>query len=97
MCWGHSVPWGRHPLSSEYAFNGPKVVILSDKLFAPAFSQATPRFLAETVRLDDNNYTVIGVMARNFEDVLMPSAEIWTPKQYDVRQITSDFNTGKYG
>ena len=93
---GISPALGRDFLPSEDAFNGPKVVILSDKLWRRLF-QGDPAILGETVRLDDNNYTVIGVMARNFEDVLMPSAEIWTPKQYDVRQITSDFNTGEWG
>jgi putative ABC transport system permease protein len=87
---------GRDFLPSEDAFNGPKVVILSDKLWRRLF-HGDPAILGETVRLDDNNYTVIGVMARNFEDVLMPSAEMWTPTQYDVRQITSDFNTGEWG
>jgi putative ABC transport system permease protein len=87
---------GRDFLASEDAFNGPKVVIVSDKLWRRRF-HADPAILGETVRLNDNNYTVIGVMARNFEDVLTPSAEIWTPKQYDLRQITSDFNTGAWG
>ncbi len=93
---GVSPALGRDFLTSEDTFNGPKVVILSDKLWRRIFD-GDPAILGKTVRLNDDNYTVIGVMARNFEDVLMPSAEIWTPKQYDLRQITSDFNSGAWG
>ena len=93
---GVSPALGRDFLTSEDAFNGPRVVILSDKLWRRLF-HGDPAILGQTVKLDDNNYTVIGVMARNFEDVLMPSAEIWTPEQYDLRQITSDFNTTAWG
>jgi putative ABC transport system permease protein len=35
------------------------------------------------VSLDDNSYTIIGVMPREFENVLAPSAEVWSPLQYD--------------
>ena len=93
---GVSPTLGRDFLASEDAFNGPKVVILSDKLWRRLF-RSDPAILGKTIRLDDNNYTVVGVMTRNFKDVLMPSAELWTPKQYDLRQITSDFNTGAWG
>ncbi len=93
---GVSPALGRDFLVSEEAFNGPKVVILSDKLWR-RFFHGDPSILGKTVRLNDNNYVVIGVMGRNFEDVLMPSAEIWTPKQYDVRQITGNFNSAEWG
>jgi len=93
---GVSPALGRDFLASEDAFNGPKVVILSDKLWRRLF-HGDPATLGKTVRLDDDNYTVIGVMARNFEDVLTPSAEIWTPAQYDLRQITSNFNSWVWG
>jgi putative ABC transport system permease protein len=36
------------------------------------------------VTLDDSLYTVIGVMPRGFEDVLVSSAEVWMPLQYDA-------------
>jgi putative ABC transport system permease protein len=87
---------GRDFLPSEDAFSGPKVVILSDKLWR-RFFHSDPSILGKTVRLNDNNYAVIGVMGRKFEDVLMPSAEIWTPRQYDARQIASNFNSEEWG
>jgi putative ABC transport system permease protein len=39
--------------------------------------------LGRQIKLDDQLYTVIGVMANSFENVLAPSAELWTPLQYD--------------
>jgi putative ABC transport system permease protein len=93
---GVSPALGRDFLASEDTFNGPKVVILSDKLWRRLF-HGDPAILGRTVKLDDDAYTVIGVMGRNFEDVLTPSAELWTPAQYDPRQITSDFNTWEWG
>ncbi len=35
------------------------------------------------VRLDDDLYTVAGVMPASFENVLAPAAELWAPLQYD--------------
>ena len=39
--------------------------------------------MGQQVRLDDNLYTVVGVMPRSFENVLAPSAQLWAPLQYD--------------
>src|SRR5215510_12768026 len=39
--------------------------------------------IGRQVRLNDNSFTVIGVMPGTFENVLAPSAEIWSPLQYD--------------
>ena len=49
------------------------------------------------MKLDDDNYTVIGVMPPDFEDVLASSAHIWTPTQYDLRHLTGSFNTWEWG
>jgi putative ABC transport system permease protein len=87
---------GRDFLASEVVFNGPKVVILSDKLWRRAF-HGDPASLGRTLKLSDDNYTVIGVMPRGFEDVLDPSAEIWTPTQYDPLQIANGFNNSEWG
>src|SRR5206468_3367858 len=38
------------------------------------------------ITLDDNTYSVIGVMPPGFENVLTPSAELWAPLQYDMSQ-----------
>ena len=35
------------------------------------------------IRLDDELYTVVGVMPREFENVPSPSAQLWAPLRYD--------------
>ena len=87
---------GRDFLASEDVVNGPKVVILSDKIWRRRF-HGDSAILGRMIKLDDDNCTVIGVMASDFEDVVAPSAEIWTPVQYDPRQITSSFNSWEWG
>ena len=42
--------------------------------------------LGRQVTLDDDTYTVIGVMPKTFENVLDPAAELWSPLQYDMSQ-----------
>lgn len=87
---------GRDFRASEEDPNGPNVVILSNRLWQNLF-RGDPAILGRQVKLDGDNYTVIGVMPRGFEDVLLPSAELWTPTRYDQRQITRDFNTWEWG
>ncbi len=60
----------------------PRVAILSDGLWRRRFG-ADSAIVGRQVTLDDNSYTVIGVMPSAFENVLAPSAELWTPLQYD--------------
>ncbi|HVO81765.1 MAG TPA: ABC transporter permease [Terriglobales bacterium] len=79
---------GRDLQASDDVFHGPRVVILSDGLWRRSFG-ADPAILGRQVRLDDNLYRVVGVMPGTFENVLAPTAEIWSPLQYDTRNITS--------
>jgi len=87
---------GRDFQSSDEAFNGPRVVLLSDSLWHRAF-HGDPNILGGSIKLGDDNYTVIGVMGRDFKDVLAPTAEIWTPTHYDPRQVVNGFNTWEWG
>jgi predicted permease len=73
---------GRDFLESEDQLNGPDVAILSDGLWRRRFG-GDIEIVGRQVRLDDNSFTVIGVMPGGFENVLAPSAEIWSPLQYD--------------
>lgn len=79
---GVSPVLGRDFQSSEDQFHGPNVVVLSDKLWRRRFASDSS-IVGRQVKLDDNLYTVIGVMAGSFENVLAPSAELWTSLQYD--------------
>jgi putative ABC transport system permease protein len=93
---GVSPVVGRDFLASENVFNGPKVVILSDKIWRRLFHR-DPAILGRAIKLGGDNYTVVGVMAPDFEDVLAPSDEIWTPTQYHPEKIAGNFNSWEWG
>ena len=86
---------GRDFQPSDDVVRGPNVVILSDSLWRRRFA-ADFAILGRSIVLDDALYTVVGVMPRNFEDVLAPSAELWAPLQYDATNI-SDTQTREWG
>src|SRR5579871_738044 len=104
---GQSVSWnwsrvlgvapalGRTFEESEDQVHGPRVAILSDHLWRRRFG-ADRTIIGRQITLDDNLYTVIGVMPAFFENVMLPSAEIWTALQYDARNITNS-NTREWG
>lgn len=81
---------GRDFQAADDLVNGPNVVILSDRLWHRRFA-ADPEIVGRHITLENsssqlspsNSFTVIGVMPRNFENVLAPSAELWAPLQYD--------------
>ncbi len=85
---GVSPAMGRDFDPPDDQLNGPRVVILSDVLWKRRFG-GERTIVGRQVRLDDNLYSVIGVMPSAFENVLAPVAELWTPLQYDARNITS--------
>jgi putative ABC transport system permease protein len=87
---------GRDLEENDTVFNGPKTVILSDRLWRQRFN-ADRGILGRQIKLDDDNYTVIAVMPAKFENVLAPSAEIWTGEQYDPRQLWTNFNSWEWG
>ena len=83
--------FGVHPVlgtgfrSSDDRSSAPNVVILSDGIWQRRFG-ADSTIVGRSVTLDDNSYTVIGVMPRAFDDVLAPLAELWVPLRYDMSQ-----------
>src|SRR5260221_1995192 len=62
--------------------NGPNVVILSDAVWRRRFC-GNASIVGHQITLDDQTYTVAGVLPLPFENVLAPSAEVWTLLQYD--------------
>ncbi|HUL15774.1 MAG TPA: ABC transporter permease [Terriglobales bacterium] len=54
------------------------VVILSQGLWRTRYA-ADPSILGRTIRIDDEPYSVVGVMPANFQLPLMGIANLWTP------------------
>jgi putative ABC transport system permease protein len=73
---------GRGFQAADDVVNGPRVVIISHGLWQRRF-QSDPALAGREIRLNDTPYTVLGVMPPEFENVLAPGAEVWTPLQYD--------------
>jgi putative ABC transport system permease protein len=74
---------GRDFQESDDRSNSPIVCIISDGLWRRRFS-GDPTIAGRQLVLQDIPVTVIGVMPREFENVLSPSAEIWSPLRYDT-------------
>ncbi|MGH7498901.1 MAG: ABC transporter permease, partial [Gemmatimonadales bacterium] len=73
---------GRDFDPSDDRLRGHNVVILSDPLWRRRFA-GDRTILGRQITLDDDLYTVIGVMPSGFENVLAPAATLWAPLQYD--------------
>ena len=73
---------GRSFETADDQYRGPNVVVLSDRLWRRRFG-SDGSIVGRQVKLDDNLFTVIGVMPAGFENVLAPTAEIWAPLQYN--------------
>ncbi len=84
---------GRDFTASEDQPNGPRVAVLSDRLVRRRFG-GDRGIVGRTVRLNDDEYLVIGVMPPRFTDVLAPAADIWAPLQAPPR---SGFNSREGG
>ena len=69
---------GRDFNSGEDRPGGPNVVILSYGAWAGRFG-ARPDVVGRTVDLDNQPYTVIGVLPRSFSFALSGNAEFWVP------------------
>ena len=87
---------GRDFTASDDRLNGPRVVIVSDGFRRRRFSGADDdTIVGREIRLNDNIYSIIGVMPAAFENVLSPSADVWTPLQYD--SALSNFQGREWG
>ena len=78
---------GRDFEAAEDRFGGPRVVILGDALWRRRFG-ADSAIIGRSIILDGDPVVVIGVMPRRFENVLAPSAALWAPLQYDLREYS---------
>ena len=79
---------GRDFQAADDVLNGPRVAIISNRLWLRHFS-GDHNIIGQQLRLDDDSYTVVGVMPREFDNVLTPEAEVWSPLQYNSGDIAS--------
>jgi len=75
---------GRDFRASDDQLRGPKVAMLSDRLWRRRFL-GDRAVVGRQITLDGDLYTVIGVMPRQFENVLAPSAELLSPRVSSTR------------
>ena len=87
---------GRDFRAADEGPHAARVVVIGNKLWHRLY-HADPAAIGQAIKLDGDNYTVIGVMPGDFDDVLSPSAELWTPDQYDSSQVTREFNGWAWG
>ena len=74
---------GRDFQAGDDVPNGPNVVILSNSLWQRRFG-GDPGIIGRSVKLNEMDFDVIGVMPREFENVLAPLADVWAPLQYEL-------------
>lgn len=86
---------GRDFQPADDVVRGPKVVILGNGLWRRNFG-SDETVVGRLIKVDGDSYTVVGVMPSTFENVLAPSAEVWTPLQYDKGNVLS-IDTREWG
>ncbi len=77
---GTGAMLGRTFTASEDSPNGPKAVIISEKLWKRQFG-GSPDILNQRILLNGDSYPVVGVIPDSF--IPDPQAELWTPLQAD--------------
>ncbi|HUP02349.1 MAG TPA: ABC transporter permease [Bryobacteraceae bacterium] len=86
---GSAPARGRSFTDAEDLPGGPRVAVLSDRLWRNRFS-SDPRILGQSLVLSKQPYTVVGVMPPGFESD--PQVDLWIPLQADPNSI----NQGHY-
>jgi putative ABC transport system permease protein len=75
--------------------NGAAEAVISHALWKNLFA-GDPRVIGRELKLDGNPYTIVGVMPANFDNVLLPTASVWAPLQYDPT-LAGGFDTREWG
>lgn len=80
---GINVARGRSFLPEEQQPGGPNVAILSDGFWHGHFA-ADRGILGETLTLDGNSVTVVGVLPANFDfPFVFPAPDVWLPRVFE--------------
>jgi predicted permease len=98
---GVSPELGRPFTPEEDRYGAGKVVILSHTLWVSAYGR-DPNVLGKAVKLDEQPYTVVGVMPASFhfpfdDAPLSERADLWVPEAFDPALLTPDNRTMEFG
>jgi putative ABC transport system permease protein len=78
---GAPILLGRTFGEADNLVNGPRVVVLSYRLWSRRFA-GDQNIIGKTILLDKESYTVIGVTGKGFNSE--PEAQLWIPFQFDL-------------
>ena len=81
---------GRVFTESDDQVNGPKVVVLSDRVWRERFN-SDPNIIGQTITLTEQGFTVIGVMSAKFE--FPKGVDLWLP----IKTVVTARQTESYG
>jgi putative ABC transport system permease protein len=81
---------GRVFLPEEDVVGGNRVVVVSHGLWQRRFG-SDPNLVSRSIRIDGENYTVIGIMPADFKFPLQAPADLWTPVTPYVDQNARGF------
>jgi predicted permease len=84
---GVSPRIGRSFIDSDDHPGAPHVVIMSDRCWKKRFA-GDPSIIGRTLRLEDEQYTVIGVLPPGFDE-LGDDNELWAPLRLSAEQLAS--------
>jgi putative ABC transport system permease protein len=79
---GVAPQFGRAPTEAEDRVGGENVAVISDRLWRRSLS-GDPLVVGKSITLDGQSFEVIGVMPKNFENLLAPTVDVWSALQYD--------------
>ncbi len=80
---------GRAFAEEEGRPEGKQVVMLANAFWQTRY-HGDPSIVGRTIHLDENAYTVIGVLPANVRFEFVGQADIWTPRYFEFSQIPAD-------
>ncbi len=90
---GAQPAYGRIFNESDDVVNGPKIVILSDRVWRERFG-ADPNIIGQSITLTEASYTVVGVMPAKFE--FPRGVDLWLPLKTAMPARATESRGAKY-